>query len=701
MRYLVLFAALIAVSCPRPGVQPVGALEYLQEAAAVYRDDPVHAYRLLTEHVRGPEHSAMRNKLLLELYLDQREYGRAARLLDSVGWKPTVRPADRDRILMRTGRWHDLARQTDSEMFRGIALANLGELDEAIRSLSVAPGLREYRLLELAAIYLRRNDHRGALATLITINAPPDYMFKEYQAILLDALLGLSDLETAWTSLKRLEDPATAEYVKLRIHEKTNAEDDLALTAWNLIHNHPRSRGAYEALRFVTPATKRQDTSYGRVLYYNNQYSRALRHLKRASMDDNVYYYIGRIYYEMNEYDSSLQYLGRSALPIAHYYRGRIHEARGAHARAIGVYDSLYDLHRSSEYAVRGQKRKAFLLEDIGDTLRAAETFLKINERNTKFRAAIQMYKVGDLDRALEILGKSDEPEFIYWRLRTLERLNAPAGNLRDYLPQKFPLSYYALTDHGASVVLDTLPIDLWLSRLGDTLVSFTPEDSLRMNRAAEYFALGENAYGVAELKMIRADNALELIALSRFCARHGEDRQSIRYALEVKEPAAERNVYRLPRELLDLQYPVRYAFSILDHHPDLSLALAMIWQESLFDPVAVSPANARGLMQIIPSTASAIATELGAPGYDFTDPVMSIRFGTYYFNKMMSEFNSIPLALAAYNAGPVRVRRWLKNDPDPDMGLFIELIPYDETRNYVKSILGRQEIYRFLTGGR
>ncbi|KPL12623.1 hypothetical protein AMJ74_06525 [candidate division WOR_3 bacterium SM1_77] len=120
-----------------------------------------------------------------------------------------------------------------------------------------------------------------------------------------------------------------------------------------------------------------------------------------------------------------------------------------------------------------------------------------------------------------------------------------------------------------------------------------------------------------------------------------------------------------------------------------------MIWQESLFDPYAVSPANAKGLMQIIPSTAKMIAAELGTSGYSYSDPVISIRFGMHYFKKMLQEFNSIPLSLAAYNAGPIRVRRWVRNDPNSETDTFIELIPYDETRNYVKYILARQQIYR------
>ena len=220
------------------------------------------------------------------------------------------------------------------------------------------------------------------------------------------------------------------------------------------------------------------------------------------------------------------------------------------------------------------------------------------------------------------------------------------------------------------------------------------------MRNAIEFFLLNENEYAVADLKMVKTDNPQELIYLSRLCAQYGEDKQSIRYGLQVKRPAAERNILRLPLELLRLQYPIRYSITIAENYPELSLTLAMIWQESLFDPVAVSPADAKGLMQIIPSTARTIAQDLGVTDYSYADPTVSVRFGTHYFKEMMSEFNSIPLSLAAYNAGPVRVRRWIKNNPYSELEVFIELIPYDETRNYVKSILGRREIYRFLTSG-
>jgi soluble lytic murein transglycosylase-like protein len=699
MRYVMFFAALLVISCPRPAVLQIPEAEYLREAADIYQEDPVQAYRLLQINVPSARYSDERNALLMKIYLDQREYARAAQLLDSLDWTSPVAPAQRDLILMKTKRWHELATRTESELIRGIAFFNLDSLDRAVASLSRDVPPDDYRLIKLARALVKRGDHEEALTTIFRIGSVRDYLFDEYQETLFDILLALPDLDKVEAGLRGLKDPALREYVRLRIYEKDKARQKLLSTSWNLINSHPRSPGAHHALGFVTPKTKREYSAYGRVLYYSNEYVKASKYLKRGVLDDTAQYYLGRIYYDMNEDEKSLQYFEQCAWPSAYYYRGRIYERRGENSRAIGIYDSLHQLRRGSEYAVRAQKRKAFLLEEIGDTLSAVETFLGIDERNTKFRAAMQLLKVGELRRGLHVLEDYNEPEFMYWRIRTLKRLNEPAESLQQYLPVVFPLSYYTLVHYDHNTFLDTLSLNAWMAQFGDTFVSFTHEDSLHIKNATDFFLLNENEYAAAELKMVKADNPQDLVFLSRLCAENGADKQSIQYALRVKRPAAERNILRLPRELLRLQYPVRYALSITDGYPDLSLALAMIWQESLFDPGAVSPANAKGLLQIIPSTAKTIARDLGVSEYAYSDPVASIKFGTHYFKEMLDEFESVPLSLAAYNAGPVRVRRWVKSSPNSEMEVFIELIPYDETRNYVKSILGRREIYRYLIG--
>jgi len=140
----------------------------------------------------------------------------------------------------------------------------------------------------------------------------------------------------------------------------------------------------------------------------------------------------------------------------------------------------------------------------------------------------------------------------------------------------------------------------------------------------------------------------------------------------------------------------------------DAAVALGLIRQESSFDIGAVSPSGARGLMQLMPFTAAAVAKQIGTPTSLPTltaDPAHNMRLGTHYLREMLDRFgNSLPLAVAAYNAGPHRVDQWLPENGDPragpiDMVDWIELIPINETRNYVQRVLENVVIYRARRG--
>jgi soluble lytic murein transglycosylase len=113
--------------------------------------------------------------------------------------------------------------------------------------------------------------------------------------------------------------------------------------------------------------------------------------------------------------------------------------------------------------------------------------------------------------------------------------------------------------------------------------------------------------------------------------------------------------------------------------------------QESLFRKDAVSHADARGLMQIVPATAAAIARRwhLGAPGRDgLFDPSIAIPLGAAYMRELLDRYaEQLALCLAAYNAGPAAVAHWLPPIP-MDADVWIENIPYNETRGYVEHIL-------------
>ncbi len=700
MKYSVLlFTLLLVLSCPRPTIKEVPESEHLKEAARIYPENPILAYYILKDKISSPQHADERNALMLRLYLNQREYERAAALLDSTGWSLPLEPFERNQVLIHTQNWRRITSDIEDDLLIGIAYYMVEDYAKALEYLSKENQPEDYRLLYLTRSYLKLEDYDNALRALFLINSVSDYLFDEYQDLLFKILLELADLDIVRAQTTNLKDPALRSYVMLRVNEKQKNRQKVRSIAWDLINNHPKSPGAYSALEYVKPESNEENRAYGRVLYYNNEYNKALKHLKLGTKDDAAFYYLGQIYYEAGNDTRALENFAACTWPAAYYYRGRIYERKNDNSRAISVYDTLALLRRDSEYAVRGLKRKAFLLEEIGDTLNAVATFLGINEKNTKFRAAMQLFRIGDLTKTLSILEQQDIPEFIYWTIRTKERLGEPVESLQQYLPKKYPLSYYTLARLGSTDFQDTLPFSEWVMQFGDTTLSFTQADSVCITSAIRLFSIGEYEYATAELNKINADNMGDLYYLSKLCAQYGADKQSIRYCLKIKSRAEDHKIYMLPRELLKLQYPVRYTLTITDNYPEPTLVLAMIWQESLFDPQAVSSANAKGLMQVIPSTAKLIARELGAAEYTYSNPATSIRFGTHYFRKMLQEFNSIPLSLAAYNAGPVRVRRWVSNDPNSEIDTFIELIPYDETRNYVKLILARQQIYRFLIG--
>jgi len=139
------------------------------------------------------------------------------------------------------------------------------------------------------------------------------------------------------------------------------------------------------------------------------------------------------------------------------------------------------------------------------------------------------------------------------------------------------------------------------------------------------------------------------------------------------------------------------------------AVSLAIMRQESNFDVGIVSPAGARGLMQLMPATARVVARLLGEPTSETlltTDPAHNMRMGTAYLLEVLEKFdNSVPLAAAAYNAGPHRVTQWLADNGDPraggqDMIDWIEMIPFNETRNYVQRVLENIVVYQARRAG-
>ncbi len=160
-------------------------------------------------------------------------------------------------------------------------------------------------------------------------------------------------------------------------------------------------------------------------------------------------------------------------------------------------------------------------------------------------------------------------------------------------------------------------------------------------------------------------------------------------------------------RWMWDCVYPRPYASLVTSVERERLLPRGLLWsvmrQESGFRPTARSPVGAVGLLQLMPTTAEKIAAELGEPVevVALTRAYTNVRLGGAYLRKLLDGFEgSVPLALAAYNAGPQAVSRWLASAETLPLDLWVARIPYEETRNYVARVLSNSARYAYLDGG-
>jgi soluble lytic murein transglycosylase len=167
--------------------------------------------------------------------------------------------------------------------------------------------------------------------------------------------------------------------------------------------------------------------------------------------------------------------------------------------------------------------------------------------------------------------------------------------------------------------------------------------------------------------------------------------------SLSDREPAEDQKQYRSLRTQADY-WQTLYPFPFADQISNWSqqrqinpmLVTALIRQESRFEPQIKSVVGAAGLMQVMPETGEFIAGKINVKNYSLTNPEDSIKFGTWYLGHTHDEYsgNSM-LAVASYNAGPGAVSEWLTSSKSRDPDEFVEVIPYEETRGYVKSVFG------------
>ena len=285
----------------------------------------------------------------------------------------------------------------------------------------------------------------------------------------------------------------------------------------------------------------------------------------------------------------------------------------------------------------------------------------------------------------------------LYWRGRAAE---AEADPLAAQIFYDQAARYYT-TFYGQLAAAKTGKVELVLGHdpaiTADSLARFEARDSVR---AARLFARSGNTealrtfvLGLSET-LPSADEEAMLVDLAR-----GYGDQDL--AMRVVRNAAKRG-FILPER----GYPVRSA-PTAPMAAEAPLVLSITRQESSFDPNARSGVGARGMMQLMPATAQAVARRSGLGSGSLEDPDFNMKVGSVYLGQLVGQFSgSYVMAAAAYNAGPSRPTQWAAICGDPrasgtDPLDFIECIPFSETRDYVMRVLESTQVYRArLNGG-
>jgi peptidoglycan lytic transglycosylase len=317
----------------------------------------------------------------------------------------------------------------------------------------------------------------------------------------------------------------------------------------------------------------------------------------------------------------------------------------------------------------------------------------------------------------------SNRSAALYWLARLAERDgdSARARIIYSSLRNHFPHYYYSylaterLAELGTVVEVQaaggTIP---YLSNLpGPPPVAAKPTTATArvLDRGRLLFQLGLDDLAEKELRTADyrgADSHLIGLELAAQKADRGEFHRGLRYMKLYAQGYLRMPLDSMPREFWEKLFPMPFSEELrsyaAQHDLDPFLVAALIRQESEFNPGARSRVGALGLMQIMPATGRLLARKDGVRLFStrkLYNPDLSLRLGTLHLRGVLDQFqNRLELTLAAYNAGEHRVEKWLTWGAFDDPAVFVETIPFSETREYVQSVMRNMAVYRMLYGG-
>ncbi len=613
--------------------------------------------------------------------------------------------------------------------------------------------LKDYAFKFLAHTYVVKKEYDKAVETLRQIQNKT--LIQEAKQSEIASFLALKDEEAAARALYQYikEYPAEWDYRLLLAQLFKKSERDKAISLFKEIYisASPFSADALKELKGMNAAKFTWEEEFRRAenLFKNGSfesaedaYKKIFKSVKDSTLKDKIRFSIGTCQFKQKKYSEAAQNFELVKTPEAMYWG----------ARAVYRIDDTSGFERiikglEKEYPGNQYIPKLLLLladgkRRMGDLSEAEGIFKKVsNEFPEEAEDALWglgwiNYTHGNYKESEKIFSKLTSSKgngrYLYWEAKSREML------YKDCMLKKTDSN---MADN-ACPEIDTA--NAYSSLLKDTgYYGFLAKRYLKEFNTTDKseLTLGNESYRRTEIEpseplereirnnisrsKVPDGQIYEMIEMLKFLEMNKEAVDEIKAAVrsaksleELKylgQSAFELNEYKsilysveglANKEVLTLAYPLGF-WNIVKQasekeNIDPYIIVALIREESRFDPDALSPAGAVGLMQLMPFTAQrfkrALKIELTNDS-EIHDVKKNIFIGTHYFSLLIKEFEVLPLALASYNAGEHIIRRWLLNSKHKDMEEFIEDIPYQETRNYVKRVLRSYWQYRAMNG--
>ena len=508
----------------------------------------------------------------------------------------------------------------------------------------------------------------------VLLTATPEGLGATYalQKVRADALL----------RARRYRDAADA-YRNLLPLAAPDDRDNVQVSLGGALHRAGDDRGARKVLEQVKSSG---ETEAERLFY--------LLEIARSDNDDD-------------RFQQTLEQL-RTAAPQSSYLEdallaaGNVFLLRNDYDHAIDMYRELHHRFPQGRLAAYANWKDAWL------SLRQS----RIDDARQGFERQIGEYATSQ-----------QVPAALYWRARIAEENEKDPAKARAYysaLTRRFPNYYYAdlardrLSGRKGSAEAVAVP-DPLLEKLPSTrperrlTTADPPEDDLHFQKSRLLHTAGMTDFAVRELKAAAAEGGSDWATaeMARLYRDDGQYHRAVELMKSTVPSYFAMDLDALPRPYWEDLFP-RPFWSDLQRDArnnglDPFLVASLIRQESEFNPNAVSPANAVGLMQVLPSTGKKLARAEKIRRFNADSllvPEVNLKLGTRYFRELVDHFNgNLEYALAAYNAGSDRVDAWLAGGTFRDTAEFVESIPFTETREYVQAIMRNASVYRKLYG--